>query len=389
MLSQLGITTPRTRLVGSMDEARDAIKELGVPCFFQAEEPSRRGIFESGSSANQKLIDTVDEATAAASQILNCPSSNQDASLCSSPIMKKLRVTEHIKSDANWYLAMSVDRESYGPAITISRRGGMTVDEIARLYPDSLYTFSFTLSTGITTSLMSQIQTQLQLSSVQSGNLEHLLHQAFTIFSQKDATLFEINPMTMSKDGSIASLSTNLVIDDAAKKRQPELFLLRDKSKEVAEEVEAEEHGLVYVKMEGDIGVVVNGAGLAMATNDAIGFHGGKSANFLDTGGKATTETMLKAFEIVTRDERVRAILVNIYGGLTRCDMMAESIIGAARELDMRVPMVVRLQGTNSEQGLKMLEEAGLGIDMVVESDWRAARRVVELARGVESTNTC
>lgn len=191
----------------------------------------------------------------------------------------------------------------------------MTVDEIARLYPDSLYTFSFTLSTGITTSLMSQIQTQLQLSSVQSGNLEHLLHQAFTIFSQKDATLFEINPMTMSKDGSIASLSTNLVIDDAAKKRQPELFLLRDKSKEVAEEVEAEEHGLVYVKMEGDIGVVVNGAGLAMATNDAIGFHGGKSANFLDTGGKATTETMLKAFEIVTRDERVRAILVNIYGG--------------------------------------------------------------------------
>ncbi|RDA84363.1 hypothetical protein CP532_2593 [Ophiocordyceps camponoti-leonardi (nom. inval.)] len=293
----------------------------------------------------------------------------------------KLSATENVKSDANWYLAMSVDRESHGPAIIISKRGGVAVDEIVKTHPASLFTFNFSLSTGITTKLISEISHKLDLSSAHSTNLGKMLQQLYKIFSQKDATLLEINPVAVSQDGTMTSISPNFVFDDAARKRQTELFALRDTSRETEEEVEAERHGLVYVKMRGDVGIVVNGAGLAMATNDAIGFEGGRSANFLDTGGKATTKTMLKAFEIVTRDERVKAIFVNIYGGLTRCDMIAESIIGAAKELDIHVPMVVRLQGTNSEQGLKMLEEAKLGLNMVVESDWRAARHVVELAR--------
>ncbi|RDA95714.1 hypothetical protein CP533_1148 [Ophiocordyceps camponoti-saundersi (nom. inval.)] len=292
----------------------------------------------------------------------------------------KPSVKEHVKSDANWYLAMSVDRENHSPAILISKRGGQGIDEIAKAQPTSLFTFNFDLSSGITTKLLSEISKQLQLSSSHSTSLGNLLQQMYKIFS-KDATLLEINPVAVSEDGTMTSVRPNFVFDDAAKKRQPEIFALRDKTDEVAEEVEAERHGLVYVRMQGNIGCVVNGAGLAMATNDAIGFEGGVSANFLDTGGKATTKTMRKAFEIVTRDERVKAILVNIYGGLTRCDMIAESIVSAAREMDIHVPMVVRLQGTNSEQGLKMIEEAKLGVDMVVESGWGAAKRVVELAK--------
>ncbi|RCI12033.1 hypothetical protein L249_0537 [Ophiocordyceps polyrhachis-furcata BCC 54312] len=274
-------------------------------------------------------------------------------------------------SEANWYLAMSVDRESQRPAIIIAKRGGAT----------HATTFTFSLSNGITTKLMSDISHKLQLPSAHSTKLGNMLQQLYRIFSQKDATLLEINPLAVSQDGTMTSISPNFVFDDAAKKRQADIFAVRDTTREIGEEVEAEKHGLVYVRMQGDIGIVVNGAGLALATNDAISFEGGMSANFLDTGGKATTKTMVKAFEIVTRDERVKAILVNIYGGLTRCDMIAESIIGAAKELDIGVPMVVRLQGTNSEQGLKMLEEAKLGLHMEVESDWGAAKRVVELAR--------
>ncbi|PFH62927.1 hypothetical protein XA68_10980 [Ophiocordyceps unilateralis] len=381
MLIELGVKVPRTKLVCSFNEVREVIRDLGTPCVVKAEivgQNPQEVVFESGLQGAYHLVDTANKGVAIASQMLGGRLRRQSTQE-SRTVVKTLCVTETVESDANWYLAMSVDRESYGPIIVISRNGGLSIDEIAKRNSTS-FTFKFGLSSGITTSLISQISTQLELSCVQSSNLKHLLQQIFKIFSQKDATLLEINPLAVSEDGTLTSMSTRFIFDDAARERQPDIFALRDTSLEVAEEVEAERHGLVYVKMQGNIGILVNGAGLAMATNDAICFEGGASANFLDTGGKATTKTMQKAFEIITRDERVRAILVNIYGGLTRCDMIAESIIYAVKQLDIRVPMVVRLQGTNSEQGLRLLEEAKLSLDLVVESDWRAAQRVVELA---------
>ncbi|RSM10747.1 hypothetical protein CEP52_003424 [Fusarium oligoseptatum] len=190
----------------------------------------------------------------------------------------------------------------------------------------------------------------------------------FRIFSEKEAINLETHLLSTS-DGQLICSDSGFFFDDAAQKRQPDLFALRDSAQEIREEVEAEKYGLVYVRMDGNIGNVVNGAGLAMATNDAISLYGGTSANFLDAGGQATKETMLQAFGIIMRDERVKAILVNIYGGITRCDMIAESIIAAASELGpLRVPMVVRLQGTNSEAGLKLLSDTDLGIH--VEADF-------------------
>lgn len=250
---------------------------------------------------------------------------------------------------------MTIDRENYCPAVLVSKHGGKDIQTIVRDHPESVQTFDFGLTEGVTSDLVAAVAGAMQIDSTQTSNLRDVLKSMHSIFVAKDATMLEVTSLAREKDGRFVALDSNFTFDDDASKRQEDLFALRDKDQEVKDEVEAEKYGLVYVRMDGNIGNVVNGAGLAMATNDAIGLAGGNSANFLDAGGQATKETMMQAFSIILRDERVKVILVNIYGGITRCDMIAESIIGAAAEMDIHVPMVVRLQGTNSRQGLKMV----------------------------------
>ena len=229
-----------------------------------------------------------------------------------------LYVAEQVEFDESWYLAMTIDRENFAPAVVMSRQGGSNVGMVARNHPGNIFTFNFRLSDGITTDLVSAISSKLGLRSVETNNLARILRSMYDIFSQRDATLLEINPLALSSDGSLSCLGTCFSFDNSAAHRQRDIFSLRDRAQEVADEVEAEKYGLCYVKLHGNIGNVVNGAGLAMATNDAIGFHGGTNSNFLDAGGKATKETMLQAFRIITRDPSVKAILVNIYGGGSR-----------------------------------------------------------------------
>lgn len=282
-------------------------------------------------------------------------------------------VSKSIQENEAWYLAITIDREAYTPVIILSKQGGSDMEAVPKQSTGQLHRFHFGISEGITLDTMSQISSVMGISSGEKGGLETVLNGLYKVFVEKDATLLEINSLARSADGSFTCADSTLTFDDAAAKRQQEVFALRDVHREVPEEVEAEKHGLVYVKMDGSIGNVVNGAGLAMATNDAIGLYGGASANFLDAGGQATKETMQQAFAIVMGDERVKTVLVNIYGGehcytslsetkakvckgITNCTMIAESIIGAAAELgSMRVPVVVRLQGTNSAQGLKLV----------------------------------
>ncbi|KAM0521299.1 hypothetical protein ACHAPE_002777 [Trichoderma viride] len=287
--------------------------------------------------------------------------------------VNQILVSEVMAHQELWHLTMTIDRENYCPAIIISKQDD-------NINTESSSTFAFGFSQGITSDLVIQISEFLGVAADQVTNLDDILTKMYGIFREKDATLLEVAPLARLENGLFASLDARLVIDDDAAKRQPDIFRLRDTSQEVEDEVEAEKHNLVYIKMNGNIGNIVNGAGLAMATNDAIGLHGGTSANFLDAGGQATKETMIQAFGIVMADERVKAMLINIYGGITRCDMIAESIIGAAQEMTLSVPLVVRLQGTNSAEGLKLLADAQLGLH--VESDFgRAAQRAVELAR--------
>lgn len=270
--------------------------------------------------------------------------------------VNKVYVAETIKYNEEWYLAMTIDRENYTPVIIISKSGGVDIEKLAKEEPEKVLKFNFSLTHGLTDDVVSEVFKTLGISTEETSRLRHILTQMSKLFMEKDATLLEINPLVRSSGGIFTCLDSKFSFDNAAKVRQKELFSQQDFDHEVSEEVEAENYGLVYVRMDGNIGNVVNGAGLAMATNDAIAHYSGASANFLDAGGQATKETMQKAFEIILRDSRVKAILINIYGGIIKCDMIAESIIGAATELGpFPVPIVVRLQGTNSEEGLRLV----------------------------------
>ena len=226
-----------------------------------------------------------------------------------------LYVEETIDYDSEFYLAMTIDRSRYCPVVLISKQGGIDIETTSKEHPEQLHKFWFSVRNGITPGTIADIRAHLGFSRQESENIGAILQSMFDLFVAKDATLLEINPLVRTPNGAFLCLDAKFTFDNAAEKRQPDLFALRDRSQELSDETEAEKYGLVYIRLEGNIGNVVNGAGLAMATNDAVELYGGSSANFLDAGGQATTETMLGAFKIILGDPRVKVILVNIYGG--------------------------------------------------------------------------
>ncbi len=231
-------------------------------------------------------------------------------------LAKELYISQPTPHNEVWYLAMTIDRETYRPTIIISKNGGQDIRSIAKQHPAGIHAYNFTLTEGIPESLAQRISSDFGISNTaETTSLGKTLTALHKIFLEKEGMLLEVRSLARS-DSAFVCLDSSFVFDDDAHKRQVDLFSLRDKEQEVRDEVEAEKYGLVYVRMDGNIGNVVNGAGLAMATNDAIGLAGGKSANFLDAGGQATTQTMMQAFSMILRDERVTAILVNIYGGM-------------------------------------------------------------------------
>jgi succinyl-CoA synthetase beta subunit len=303
-------------------EVRDAVKSLGGSCTLQAQ--VLWGLkdslsFEDGLRGGNQTVQDADHAMSMADRMLNSPVVSDNIGHQSITV-NQILVSEVMAHQELWHLTMTIDRENYCPAIIISKQGGNTNTSgslIQANHPKSS-TFVFGFSQGITRDLVIQISEFLGVAADQVTNLGDTLTKMYGIFREKDATLLEIAPLARLENGLFASLDARLVIDDDAAKRQPDIFRLRDTSQEVEDEVKAERHNLVYIKMDGNIGNIVNGAGLAMATNDAIGLHGGASANFLDAGGQATKETMIQAFGIVMGDERVKAILINIYGGEKR-----------------------------------------------------------------------
>ncbi|RSL69903.1 hypothetical protein CEP53_002026 [Fusarium sp. AF-6] len=368
LLKEAGIPIPRGVIAQTVDETKDAIKSLeGGNVVIKPQvllEKSRR-----------YAVKDEGDAEGIAARILGHWTGLHPFDDSVSAV-SRLYIEEAVRVDKEWHIAMTIDRENYCPVIRLKHLESTPSHAEKK---SSQYSFVFSLTNGITDNIIADISKTLELSETKTETLGKILQGMFLIFSEKEAINLETHLLSTS-DGQLICSDSGFFFDDAAQKRQPDLFALRDSAQEIREEVEAEKYGLVYVRMDGNIGNVVNGAGLAMATNDAISLYGGTSANFLDAGGQATKETMLQAFGIIMRDGRVKAILVNIYGGITRCDMIAESIIAAANELGpLRVPMVVRLQGTNSEAGLKLLSDTDLGIH--VEADFgEAAKKAVELA---------
>ncbi|KAL6827955.1 succinyl-CoA synthetase-like protein [Trichoderma camerunense] len=377
------IPVPRGILVRTPVEAQNAVKTLGKSCILRAQalcgHPDKL-LFEDGLRGGVQTVENPEQGLALATRMLNRQAVS-DTIRYRSLTVNQVLVSESLVHQEQWHLTMTIDRENYCPVVIISKLDdNSSQDEVLRNLREGSSSFTFGFSEGITEDLILQISRFLGVESVEETNIGDILTNLYKIFREKDVTLLEISSLARLNTGLFTCLDATLVVDDDAAKRQPDMFGLRDTTQEVHDEIRAEQHGLVYIKMEGNIGNIVNGAGLAMATNDAIGLHGGASANFLDAGGQATKETMIQALGIVMGDERVKAILINIYGGITRCDMIAESIIGAAQEMTLAVPLVVRLQGTNSTEGLKLLADARLGLH--VESDFgRAAQRAVELAQ--------
>ncbi|HEY3813322.1 MAG TPA: ADP-forming succinate--CoA ligase subunit beta [Caulobacteraceae bacterium] len=295
--------------------------------------------------------------------------------------VRRLYIEEGADIARELYLSLLVDRETSRVAIVASTEGGMDIEEVAHKTPDKILTFSIDPATGVMPHHGRTLSKALKLKGDAAKEAPKLLHQLFHAFVTKDMSLLEINPLIVTGDGHLKVLDAKVSFDDNALFRHPDILELRDLSEEDPKEIEASKHELSYVALDGDIGCMVNGAGLAMATMDIIKLYGAEPANFLDVGGGASKVIVTAAFKIITADPNVKGILVNIFGGIMRCDIIAEGVVAAVKEVGLKVPLVVRLEGTNVDLGKKILNESGL--DIVAANDLDdAAKKIVKAVKG-------
>jgi succinyl-CoA synthetase beta subunit len=288
---------------------------------------------------------------------------------------------ERIAVSKELYVAVTVDRFPAQPMLLASRRGGVDIEEVAASDPPAILREPVDIEEGLSEPALRRIVEGLGLSGALAPACQQLVRALWRLYVSADASLIEINPLVVTEDQRLLALDAKMLLDDNALFRHEDLAQLRDESQEHPLELTASRIGISYVGLEGNIGCLVNGAGLAMATNDLIKLAGGEPANFLDVGGGATVEQVTKAFEILLADQRLRAILVNIFGGIMRCDWIAQGLLQASQQLDVKVPIVVRLQGTNVEEGRRLLADAKRLNLISVDDLGLAARKVVELAK--------
>ena len=291
--------------------------------------------------------------------------------------VKRLYIEETCDFNKEFYLSCLVDRSSSKIAFISSAEGGVNIEKVAKKNPKKIITTKLNLFNLITDEDISKIIKPFALPNELRKEASKLIKSIYKILIEKDANLIEINPLVLTKSNKLLCLDAKINFDDNALYRQPDIVSLKDFNEEDPIETEASKHGLSYIKLSGSIGCMVNGAGLAMATMDIIKLYGKEPANFLDVGGGATKEKVAKAFKIILLDKNVKAILINIFGGIMRCDVLAQGVIEAAKEVKLNVPLVVRLAGTNFEEGKKILQESGLKILSATNLD-DAAKKVVE-----------
>ena len=282
-----------------------------------------------------------------------------------------------------FYLAILMDRASQAPVIVASSQGGMDIETVAKETPDAIITTNIDIHEGVTDNIARNIATELGFSEQCIEDAKDTIQKLYKVFMEKDATQIEINPLSETSDHQVLAMDAKLGFDDNADFRQKEVFEWRDTSQEDADEVKAAEHGLNFIKLDGDIGCLVNGAGLAMATMDIIKLNGGTPANFLDVGGGATPGAIKSAFDLITSDPKVTAIFVNIFGGIVRCDAIAQGLINVVKEMNIRTPIVARLQGTNMEIAHRLINESGLKI-FSIEDLQDAAEKSVQFSKVVK-----
>jgi succinyl-CoA synthetase beta subunit len=377
LFRSFGVAVPEGALATTPAEAESVAKKLGAPVVVVKAQVHAGG---RGKGGGIKLAKTPSEAKQHASEILGMTLVTHQTGP-EGKLVRKVYVEAGSEIERELYLALTLDRASESFAVIASTDGGMDIEEVAAKTPERIHTEFVDPVAGLQAYQIRKIARALALDAAQSQRLDAFLRGLYRLFVEKDASLVEINPLVVTKQGELFALDGKLNFDDNALYRHPDVAALRDPEEEDPRERAAKEIDLAYVGLDGDVGCMVNGAGLAMATLDMITVCGGRPANFLDAGGGADQSKVKEAFKLILRDEKVRAILVNIFGGIVRCDLIAEGVVAAAGELGVKVPLVVRLQGTNAEQGRGILEQSGLDITPA-ETLREAAEKAVAAARG-------
>ncbi|GFG32074.1 hypothetical protein Cfor_08562 [Coptotermes formosanus] len=382
LLKDAGIPVPKFGVAKTKAEAQEIAKNLDVKDIVlkaQVLAGGRgKGAFKNGLKGGVKMVDTPEEAAALAGkmigQYLVTKQTSEAGRICNS-----VMITERKFPRKEYYIAVMMERAFAGPVVIASSQGGVNIEDVAAENPDAIYYEPVNIMEGLTESQAEKVAEKLGLGGDKKARTVDMLFRLYDLFVKKDALLIEVNPYAEDTEGNYFCLDAKFRFDDNADFRQKEIFALRDWSQEDEKEVEASKYNLNYIALDGDIGCLVNGAGLAMATMDIIKLHGGSPANFLDVGGGATAQAVKEAFKIITADPKVHAILVNIFGGIMRCDVIAEGIIAAAKDLNLKVPIVCRLQGTNVDDAKVLIAASGLKI-LACDNLDEAARLSVKLS---------
>ncbi|HAF44014.1 MAG TPA: ADP-forming succinate--CoA ligase subunit beta [Gallionellaceae bacterium] len=379
ILRGFGVPTPRGAACFSVDEAVAAAQQLGGKVWVVKAQIHAGG---RGKGGGVKVAKSLDEVKSHAQQILGMQLVTHQTGPEGQKV-RRLLVEEGAQIVKEFYVGMVVDRASQRVALLASSEGGMEIEEVARHSPEKIRTVRIDPVTGLTDKEGAEVARSIGIPDVANAEAVKVLQGLYRAFVEKDAMLAEINPLILTADNRVVALDAKFNFDSNALYRRPEIVVYRDLDEEDPAEIEASKFDLSYIQLDGDIGCLVNGAGLAMATMDIIKLYGGSPANFLDVGGGANKEKVTEAFKLMLKNPHLKAILVNIFGGIMKCDVIAEGVVAAAREVSLNVPLVVRLEGTNVELGKKILAESGLpiisGNDMA-----DAAQKVVAAAKGAK-----
>ena len=387
VLKEFGVPVSRGVPILKASEAEAAAKELGGPLWVvksQIHAGGRgKGKFKEASAGEKggvRLAKSIDEVKEFASQMLGATLVTVQTGPAGKQV-NRLYIEDGSDIEKELYLSALVDRETSRIAFVVSTEGGMDIEAVAHDTPEKIVTFSIDPATGVLPHHGRKAAQALGLKGDLAKQTEKLIAQLYTAFVAKDMAMLEINPLIITKQGDLRCLDAKISFDSNSLYRHPDIVALRDTTEEDAKEIEASKYDLAYIALEGTIGCMVNGAGLAMATLDIIKLYGESPANFLDVGGGATVEKVTAAFKIITSDPNVKGILVNIFGGIMKCDVIAQGVIAAVEAVGLKVPLVVRLEGTNVEEGKKIIRESGLNVVPADDLD-DAAQKIVNAVKG-------
>jgi succinyl-CoA synthetase beta subunit len=373
ILSRFGTPVPKGQPASTPEEAAKAFETLGQPKAVVKAQIHAGG---RGKAGGVKLVSSAAEARDFAAGLLGKPLVTHQTGP-QGRVVRRIYVEQASEVARELYLGMVVDRKAESVAIIASTEGGMEIEEVAAKTPEKIITEPIDPVIGLAGFQSRKIAFALGLRDKQVGQFGSLISSLYRAFVDTDASLIEINPLVVTKDGAVICLDAKISFDDNGLFRHPEIRELRDPNEEDPAETEASKFDLSYVHLDGNIGCMVNGAGLAMATMDIVKYYGAEPANFLDVGGGANSQKVAAAFRILLSDQRVRAVLVNIFGGIMLCDVLAQGVVDAAREVKLGIPLVVRMEGTNVDKGKQILKDSG--IKVIAASDMAdAARRVVD-----------